>query len=260
MKGPGLIRKIANQCLRYKYTFFDQRKNIVMFHLGRCGSTALSHHLQQHPQIKWAGEIIEHETEKDAALHKINVFATNSFRRYSGIEIKPFHLRNCQISTQEFLNYLTDKHFSKIIFLTRKNLLRQLISSLIGGQTRMWHIKESDHQKLHQIMLDPNAVTIRGQSHPLFETLQQIEKDILDFEAYLQDSNILRLYYEDDVSSSPAIGYQKICAYLGIPHIHNTISLLKTNPYPIKEILLNFSEVEAALKDTRFEWMLYDEA
>ena len=230
-----------------------------MFHLGRCGSTAVAHHLQQHPQIKWAGEIIEHESEKDAALNKINLFATNSFRKYSGIEIKPFHLRNCRISPQEFLNYLTDKHFSKIIFLTRKNMLRQLISSLISRQTKVWHIKKTDHQKLHQIHLNPNAITVRGNTRSLIETLEQIEKDISDFEKILQNYTVLRLYYEDDVLSSPAIGYKKICEFSGIPHIENSISLVKTNPFPLQEIITNFSEIKEHLDNTRFEWMLYDE-
>lgn len=252
-----LLRK-SRVFLLWNFSVFGRRTNIVMFHLGRCGSTALAHHLQNNPYITWAGEIIELEAEKNTALKKINVFATNSFRKYSGIEIKPFHLRNCQISPQEFMDFLEKKYFTTIIFLTRKNLLRMIIFNNVSSKTKVWHIQDAHDQKLHQIHLNPEAVTVRGKTSSLLATLEQIEKDISEFEELLQDYKILRLYYEDDVFSSPTIGYRKICAFAGIPFVENSISLVKTNPYPIKEILINFSEVEATLLDTRFEWMLYE--
>ena len=34
-----------------------RRTNVAMFHIGRCGSTAVGILLNQHPKIRWGGEI-----------------------------------------------------------------------------------------------------------------------------------------------------------------------------------------------------------
>jgi hypothetical protein len=255
----SFLKKIERKVNIWRFNLWHERVNIVMIHLGRCGSTALAHHLQQHPELKWAGEIIEHENEKHAALNKINQFVTNSIRKYSGIEIKPFHLRSCRIPPQEFLDFLKKKQFSKIIFLTRKNLLRIIISGTVSRQTKVWHIQNSNNQKLHQIYLDPNSIMVRGNFYKLLDVLSMLEKDILDMEELLKKQKILRLYYEEHVSMSPVIGFKKICEYIGVPFVENSISLVKTNPFPLQEIITNFSEIKEHLDNTRFEWMLYDE-
>jgi hypothetical protein len=66
----------------------------------------------------------------------------------------------------------------------------------------------------------------------------------------------LTLTYEDDIESDPMIGYRKMCDFLNIVPEPMTVRFKKRNPFPLERIILNFEDVEAALRGSRFEWML----
>ena len=74
----------------------------------------------------------------------------------------------------------------------------------------------------------------------------------------LANRNVLRLTYEDDIAPDPRIGYRRTCEFFGIQYEPAEVRLGKSNPFPLAEILVNYSEVERALRDTPFAWMLRD--
>ncbi len=240
----------------WRYSFFAQRENIAMFHHGRCGSTALAHLLQKHPDISWAGEIIEHETDHENAFRKISGFIKNNPSKHCGIEIKPFHLSNCQIQPQEFLSFLKKEDYTHFILLTRKNILRSIISSQISSKTNIWHINDAAGQKLNRIHLELDNKIVRGKSFDILSLIQMYEEDIREFEALLSDTHLLRLTCEEDVLPSPDFGYKKICDFLKVPYIKSEISLVRTNPFPISDMVINHAELADRLHNTPYEWML----
>jgi hypothetical protein len=208
-----MITKIKRKFKIWRYSFFTKRENIVMFHHGRCGSTALANLLQKHRAVSWAGEIVKDETDHDKALRKISDFIKNNPSKHCGIEIKPFHLSNSQILPAEFLSFLKKEDFTHFVLLTRKNILRSIISSQISTKTNIWHINDTSRQKLNRIHLDLDKKELRGKSFDIIDLIQLYEHEIREIETVLTKQNLLRLIYEEDVLPSPDIGYRKICEF-----------------------------------------------
>ena len=70
-------------------------------------------------------------------------------------------------------------------------------------------------------------------------------------------TNGLHLIYEDHVESDPIIGYGMICQLLGLsPKPNARPKLTRTGNQPVRELLARPEEWQAALRGTRWEWML----
>ena len=96
-------------------------------------------------------------------------------------------------------------------------------------------------------------------SKPLVKYLEDYEKQFNELNQLLDNKkNLLKLYYEDDIQIDPQLAYIKICTFLGVSPMKLNIPLKKTNPYQIESMVTNFSELEVYLKNSPYEWMLYD--
>ena len=68
----------------------------------------------------------------------------------------------------------------------------------------------------------------------------------------------MSLVYEEDIEKSPLTAYHKVCNYLKIEEQNPEINLKKDNIYKLNEVIENFDELENYLKNTKYEWMLYE--
>ena len=66
------------------------------------------------------------------------------------------------------------------------------------------------------------------------------------------------LSYEDDILPDPKIAYEKVCGFLDLEVRNPKVNLRRTNPFDIHEIVENYAELEKTLKNTKYEWMLYE--
>jgi len=247
--------------------------NIVMFHIGRSGSTVLGDILGQHPKIFWDGEIYNPITQ---GLEKKEAEMCNSYhpvdpiqllrkrmslagkKRFYGFELKFFHLRRLDINLSDYIKHLKDMGFNHFIVVERRNYLRKLVSSVIARHASKWHQPKNIKSTLSPIFLDASNVQIDSHSKPLILFLQEYYNDFRSLEALLKGQRVLWLTYEDDISVDPSIGYQRIINYLGIYHKKVSIRYGKTNPFKLKELIINFEDLERTLRGTHFEWMLYE--
>jgi hypothetical protein len=248
--------------------------NIAMFHVGRCGSTVLGDMLDQHPMIHWDGEIYERllksnrisqDVTQKSSLHiaadPIGLLTSHmrrAGRQYYGIEVKPFHLDLLGIDLNHFLRALEAKRFNHLIILQRRNHLRKIVSSTIAHKTRQFHRSANSSSLMTKIHLDLEHVQIDRQEKPLIEFLGEYTAFFDTLGQLLSPRNRLWLTYEDDVSPNPQMAYRRVCAFLGVvPGNAPAVRYGITNPYPLPEVITNFAQVEARLKGTEFEWMLY---
>ena len=156
----------------------------------------------------------------------------------------------------ESLDNLGYKHF---IHLDRKNRMRKIISSLIAHEDkRRYHQSGNGGAKLKQVFVDVNRVEIDFTSKTLIEYLSDYDRQTSEIKSLLKDRNHLSLTYEDDIQEDPWRGYQQICDFIGMKPKNVTIKLKRTNPFPVKDMIANLEEVQLALKDSEYEWMLYD--
>ncbi|MEL6488831.1 MAG: hypothetical protein AAFQ95_02620 [Cyanobacteria bacterium J06621_3] len=253
--------------------------NIAMFHIGRSGSTVLGDLLNQSPKILWDGEIYHTYVDwggqkairkgQEPVIDPIKLLQTKKIkarRRYYGFEAKFYHLDRTNVSLSDYVQRISDLGVSHFIILKRKNYLRKIVSSYIAfdkKRNNLRTIDESDHHpadkkaKLYQINLNVNNVTIDGSNKSLLEHLKYYQDNFQRLDAELAGKKVLRLTYEEHIAKAPIQGYYQACDFLRISRHPVTVKYGKTNPFKLSEIVENFIEVERALINTKFEWMLY---
>lgn len=248
-----------------------RRGTVVVFHVGRSGSTVLGNLLNQHPKILWDGEIYF----KKWAFNRFNIKPFDAERflrrqmwvagpRYYGFEIKILrdqHLAIVQMELSEYIEHLKKLGITHYVVLERKNYLRRMISQYVGGKTGRRHIEDETEARLETILLDLDNVgfgTVENQK-PLLECFAEINQAYRDLEDLLTGENVLYLDYEADIlESGPHVGYEKVCRFLGLKPLPAKVKNRRTNPFRIREIVENYDDLETLLMGTRYEWMLDD--
>lgn len=237
--------------------------NVCMFHNGRCGSTVTGELLAQHPRVVWDGEVFwkgwSGESKLLRYLHANHPtwYLPARMARFGnsvyGFEMKVrLHLQEqFGMEPERFLRGLRRWGFNRFIVLQRRNQLRRFVSSRVAKKTSRWAVRKSgDHPGLVQI-------EIKDLNH-LVERIRDLEDQDRVMLQLLKDDRCLVLTYEDDIAEDPSVAYEKICSFVGLNTVPVDINLQRVNPYPLTEIVTNFSEVKRALKGKSFEWMAYE--
>lgn len=245
---------------------------VAMFHIGRSGSTVLTNLLSQHPRVFWDAEIYERHfqaLEKQGQIVKPGERAVDPIellrqrlnqadKELYGFETKFYHLRLTDIKLSEFIVQLQGLGFNQFIILERRNYLRKIVSSLVAKQNARYYLPAGQEAVLTQIRLEVDQVQTDRDSKPLITYLNDFQERFRRLDELLTGANVLRLTYEDDVLADPLVGYRRLCDFLGLDDYEPTVHHGRTNPFKLNEIITNFDEVEQALRETPFEWMLYE--
>lgn len=242
-------------------------QRIAMLHIGRCGSSVLARQLEKHKTIQWSREIYEPHFKKldDSAapppepfdpFQHLEATISGTDRPIFGLEIKPYHLRLLGCTKEDFLNHLVSIGFEHFIILDRENKLRKILSSLKAHQSGVFHLKPGTSPKLEKIHIDPQRIPIDRTSKPLLQFLQEYERDMQEFTDLLPKKSTHFLTYERDIERDPYIGYLKICNILNLRPHRKRIPLSKTTPFPVRQLVENYDDLQAILRGTPYEWML----
>jgi hypothetical protein len=262
---------IENDVINPMLSMFNGKK-LILFHIGRSGSTVLADLLNQHPDIFWDGEVYEplfrsinslsaaseHQQLPADPVKFVKKRLKQSGRNYYGFEVKFFHLKLLDVLLDEYIDGLSRLGFTRFVVLKRRNFLRKIVSSAIAHEVKQYHIKNLEDVKQHQVYLNVNQIQIDRDSKPLVSYLHDYEKDFTLLEHILAPKQALHLSYEDDVLPDPKIGYRRVCDFLNIERQDVQVHFARTNPYELRELIENYADVERELRGTTFEWMLYD--
>ncbi|MEM8505227.1 MAG: hypothetical protein AAF716_18985 [Cyanobacteria bacterium P01_D01_bin.1] len=245
---------------------------VAMLHYGRCGSSVLCDLLRQHPRIFWDGEVFTRMFRKQIQgarfVHDpmllLRLRMAFAAKRYYGFETKchPAYdlsppVLNTSISS--YIASLKQMGYGDFIVLKRQNYLRQQISEEVGRQKgAVWHQPAGATASLHQITIDINCVRLGGYRVSLLEGFAERDHGYANIASSLATDRTLWLTYEDHILHDPVEGYQKSCEFLEVSPREVAIKRGRTNPFPLRDMIQNFAEVEAHLQDTDYEWMLYD--
>ncbi len=254
----------------YRSIFKIKRKKIViMFHIGRSGSTVTADLLNQHDKCNWGGEIFgdlypkikrqhnrinKEEDIADFSIKYLKQKCKNKEKEYYGFEVKFFHLKLMHISIQSFIELFNDYDVSFIV-LRRNNFLRKIVSSQIAHKTKIFHLSTQETLKMEKTTVDVNSIKIDIEHKPLLAFLNNFKEMFDQLDLALQDKKTLKLSFEEDVEQNPLVAYNKICNFLGIIPQNPKINFQKTTPFKMSEIVTNMHEVETYLKDTPFDFM-----
>jgi hypothetical protein len=181
-------------------------------------------------------------------------------RCYS-FETQPTQIQQLEMGLEEYADRLEKLGFSHFVLLERKNHLRRIVSMLVARSTSQWHLKSGDTPKLARIELDVERLLLgRGSDtkrRSLVEHLQREQESLSELKHVLGGRRLLCLTYEGDLAASPEQTYRRVCDFAGLGYHQVTVPFGKTNPFKLRDIVINFSDVERVLRGTSFEWMLY---
>lgn len=215
---------------------------------ARTGSNLLLDVFRSSPEVEMLHEIF-------SADNRIigQGFNENIARLYSGY---PHCIRavGCKI----FYNHLTNQEWSefeqrrefKIIHLMRRNRLRTLVSLAVAFKTDIWlqtNFRTKVPLEKKRVYLDPET---------LLTQFMQIESWESQARARFAHRDVLEIYYEDLVGNFDAIA-SKAVAFVGATRWNpKRIGYKKQNPEPLDQLISNFDEVSAALRNTPWEQYL----
>jgi LPS sulfotransferase NodH len=218
----------------------DQRFAIIGN--ARTGSNYLLDGLKTSPAIRMYHEIFaSHNRELGKDFEKI----LSTLYQYESQSTKV-------IGFKVFYNHLTEDEWQKlvackdlnVIHLTRRNRLRTVISLEIAFKTGRWTKAGSSGSPIEKrVTLDPLK---------LLKRLEQIEEGEAATRNRFCDRPVLEIVYEDIVQSPKEV-FASVGAYLGVDGIDpGKIRLKKQNPEGLAQLIMNYDEIEALLKNTRF--------
>lgn len=247
-------------------------KSVVMFHIGRSGSTVLGHLFNQNDNIFWDSEIfmrnrmlpISRPFTKVIFSFPGTVVRTRRMRTTKpiyGFEAKLAHVRQVGLSLPEFVTEMKELGFEYFIVLRRHNQLRSIISHLMAKQQGYWHKGAKGDRSAQQptVHVDVNAIDMGNrQDKPLslIEHINTTEENFHQLHELLRDDRQLELIYEEHIEKNPTVAYENVCQFLDIEPSPVDIQLKKTNPWPIHSLVDNYDELAATLAHSPYEWML----
>ena len=231
---------------------------VGMFHPGRCGSTVLGDLLGQNSRIFWDSEVFDPTVRK--IPKKPFAYLQRRIERCGkpiyGFETKLYHPEQLGCDTAHYLEQLEGVGFERFIFLTRRNVLRLLVSAWMAmAKAEAYHVAAGAKSSLKRIRLDPLKAELGGVFAPLVDHLRATAGLIADTRQLLNGRDVLDLVYEGDVAENPRRAYLHVCEFLGIEPEPAQVRYGRTTPFPLCDVIENLDEVRAALAGTEFEWM-----
>jgi len=234
------------------------KRNVLMIHRGRSGSRVLGLQLLQNTNICWDHELLN----KNRVVSPTREFGENfnpviyaelssykSTKPCYGFEMKPKHFRELGLEPAKFIQSLRQRNFGHLIFLTRKNSFRRMISVSVRAKTLKAHYRLDEKPAITVIELDPDKV------------LRNLKKMKYEFDAMrnaVQGQKVLNINYEDHIENDPSVAYRMVCEFLEYEAEPTRIQLRKSNPFPMSTVVSNYEAIKSKLKKTEFAWMLED--
>lgn len=244
--------------------------NVVMFHIGRSGSTVLADLLRQHPGVFWDGEIYERRFQAieqgrtRVRAEELRFDPTQVLRRrvlragraVYGFEVKFFHLDLAGATLPDYLESLDELGFTHFVVLERRNYLRKIVSSVIAHQQGRFHVQNADRTQPTRVVVDVDDVRIDRSARPLLDFLGDYHRRFRELDHLLAGRRRLWLTYEDDVGTDPRVGYRRVCEFLGLAPQPVEVRYGRTNPFALGDLVENLGTLRKTLEGTPFAWML----
>ena len=220
------------------------RAKFVIMTRGRAGSGLLVDLLNSHPQIRCQTELLH-----DRMLFPRRYLRANE--RLARLPVFGFKLLSYQMigvqklaSPAGFLHELAGDGYS-VIYLWRRNLLRQILSLLYAAERRSFHSHAGDDVAHTTIRVDPAIVL----SWLEFSTrLGEWERSVLAELPYVD------VTYEDDLSRSEAqqATVARITTRLGLEPAPVQSTLTPSTPRALDDFVANADELRRSLAGTPY--------
>lgn len=227
---------------RFLPTPSDAPRPFFVFGQGRSGSTLLCNLLNSHPDIYCESEILFHRRLAPVSFALGRQKRAPSDKMY-GFKVKVYQLDNVQTRTDadRFVRELVINHEWRLIFLWRKEILRQTISAIMAWRKGLWHAKKDEQDAVERtVRLDPDHVI-----DSLYFRIRNMERE----RAIIADLPHEVVTYESDLlnpeDQQPTLS--RLFQFLDLPDHTVETSLRKTSKPDLSEQIENYQEIRDAI-------------
>jgi len=229
----------------------DPQMKFVIFCQGRTGSTLLESLLASHPMIDRAWELLDKRKRKWNLFLYVNARARLSEKKIWGLKVKLFQLSNEQkVDPRKFLARLHERGW-KIIYLKRRNILRQAVS----------HFVRVHRGKLHKKDNTPEHIFFRIEFKDLMKRIEEQKTYLAKEEEILRELPHITLVYEDDLLRKEVHQrtLDRLFMFFGVPIAPVRTDMLKITPENMSKVIENFDELAQILRKTEYRMYLEEE-
>ena len=227
------------------------RTKFVIFAQGRTGSDLLASLLTSHPQVFCDGEILDTRVLLPMTFVKGRCAASTSDAY--GYKLKIYHLTETQ-HMRDAGPFLAQMHAEawRIIYLTRRNVLRQALSWFVAERRARYQHRVSDGpMQLERITVDCDAVLRRME-----ERLQYLSEE----KQVLATLPHIRVVYEDHLLDRERhqATLDMIFGYLGLRSAPVRTDLIKITPPRLSDFVENYADVQRVVAMSGYARFLSD--
>ena len=246
VQGTGSPPTASTSCIITRFVVLTE---------GRSGSTLLVRELNRRwPEIKSLGEVFRSDgptrTETFADIQQATYFESDG-QSIVGCKVFGGHLTPSEWSE------LLQMESLKVIILRRRNPLRRYLSEAIALRTTRW--RELDNQSTGALLsVEDRRVTIDVDD--LGRRLSNSLAVFSDFDRLTAGSPRIDVWYED-LSADLDGELRRITSFLGAgePTVDTPPRLIKQNPEPIEDLIINVAEVAKFLDSVGLAGLLVEQ-
>lgn len=213
---------------------------------SRTGSNLVVSFLNSHPQVFSEGEIFARIQGRDALVRLKSAFGRQP-RHIKAKGFKLFYYHPLDADGTVLWRELESMREIRVLHLTRRNVLRTLLSRKIAGMQDKWTATKYDKSEV-----------LRRRVHFSVQELEEGFRQTREWErvaeARFHAHPMLKVTYEDLVRD-PRQQNARMLEFLALDDLAPSTSLRKQNPEHLGSLIDNYSELKAAFGDT--EWAAY---
>lgn len=247
------LRGLMGHPLPYFLAFLGKPKATTKFIIlttGRSGSEELIDIINNHQEIKCDSEILYRHRILPVLL--VRGCSKQSQKRVYGFKFKNQNMPKSSNEKKRMLITRLYKNGWKIIYLTRRDVLRRVLSEFIArGRNGLWHISHVSRDKMGKNILNKK---IRIRYDELIKRIDQILNYNVFNEELLKNKQHIKLIYEDNLSSEKKIQEtaDAVFSYLGLTSVPVKTKYLKTTPDDLSTIIENYDELIDHLRKSEY--------
>jgi glycosyltransferase involved in cell wall biosynthesis len=218
----------------------NYQKFVIVAH-ARTGTNLIVDLLKQHPNIEVHGECFK-DVREESCDNIWNGIFDKKYYKIDAVGFKLFYYHPVYGSDQSIWETLKNNTKTKVIHLTRANILRTIISQKLAHRNNSWceRIGSDRAAKKKDVFLDTSECEQKIRQIICWqnETMKKFE-----------NHEVLEIKYEDfvkDINGS----FDRLVKFLGVNHFPAKINLRKQNPEPINELLSNFDDLKEHFKNS----------
>jgi len=231
-------------------------KFILLFE-GRTGSSYLTSSLNSHPNIKMLWEIIgtyyatQNKNKKNLMAERQKEWIQHFYSiKRNNIKALGFKTKLRDIADKEWLANFLEQNKIKIIYSTRKNIIRLTVSIL-------------NAQQLHKKWNTWNAYNKKQIPKSLFIDIPKFNNELIErvaieseLKSFINNLNLpkIKIYYSELLQNEDKL-HKKLYSFLNIPYYKTKGNYYKNTPQKLKNFIKNYQELYNYYKNTKYKSM-----